>query len=68
MLKKVALESQTGHWFPPRCGQALLACSYTTMRIVANIWAACTIQTIPLAVQIKASNVFSIYFSIQSIS
>lgn len=45
--KKMALDSQTDHQFSPQCGQALLACSQKTMRIVANIWAAHKIQFIP---------------------
>lgn len=40
MLKTVALESETGPQIPPQCGQVVLACAQTTMRGVANIWAA----------------------------
>lgn len=66
IFKKVALDSETGHQFPPQCGHVVLACAQTTMRGVANIWAAA--HSISVAVKIKAPNIFSTYFSIQSTS
>lgn len=40
MLKKVALDSESGHQLPPQCGQVVLACAKTAVRGMANIWAA----------------------------
>lgn len=66
MLKTVALESETGPQIPVWPGSAGM-CSDNNERC-DKYPGSCTAQSIPIAVQIKAPNIFSTCFSIQSTS